>query len=166
MTQDTSRSHPTVLLVGTLDTKGDEYAFLRDRLRGGGVGNPIVDVGTQGPPRVEPDVPREQVAAAAGLDLAALTDRGAAVAAMCGAAPVVVRRLFEEGRCQGVLAAGGSGGTAIATAAMRALPIGVPKLVVSTMAGSDTSAYVGASDVMVMPAVTDVAGLNRVSASI
>jgi uncharacterized protein (UPF0261 family) len=85
---------------------------------------------------------------------------------MCAAAPVVVRRLFDEGRCQGVLAAGGSGNTAIATAAMRALPVGVPKLVVSTMAGSDTSAYVGVSDVMVLPAVTDVAGLNSVSARI
>src|SRR3954452_10000453 len=166
MTQDTSRSHPTVLLVGTLDTKGDEYAFLRDRLRAAGVGTLIVDVGTQGPPRVEPDVPREQVAAAGGIELSALTDRGAAVAAMCGAAPVVVRRLFEEGRCQGVLAAGGSGGTAIATAAMRALPIGVPKLAVSTMASGDTSAYVDVSDVVLMPAVTDVSGLNSISARV
>src|SRR3954453_21967029 len=166
MTQDTSRSHPTVLLVGTLDTKGDEYAFLRDGLRAAGVGTLIVDVGTQGPPRVEPDVPREQVAAAAGLDLAALTDRGAAVAAMCGAAPVVVRRLFEEGRAQGVRAAGGSGGTAIATAAMRALPIGVPKLVVSTMASGDTSGDGDFSDVGLLPAVTDVAGLSSISAGV
>jgi uncharacterized protein (UPF0261 family) len=85
---------------------------------------------------------------------------------MCAAAPRVVRRLFEDGRCQGVLAAGGSGNTAIATAAMRALPVGVPKLVVSTMAAGDTSAYVDVSDVTVMPAVTDVAGLNSVSARI
>src|SRR3954451_2782270 len=166
MTQDTSRSHPTVLLVGTLDTKGDEYAFLRDRLRAAGVGTLIVDVGTQGPPRVEPDVPREQVAAAAGVDLAALADRGGALAYMRGTALVVVRRLFEEGRCQGVLAAGGSGGTAIATAAMRALPIGVPKLVVSTMASGDTSGYVDVSDVGLLPAVTDVAGLNSISAGV
>src|SRR5919199_5400170 len=164
MTQTTSSSAPTVVLVGTLDTKGDEYAFLRDRLRQAGLQTVLVDVGTQGPPRTEPDVPREEVAAAGGLDLAALTDRGAAVAAMCTAAPVVVRRLFDEGRCQGVLAAGGSGGTAIATAAMRALPIGVPKLVVSTMASGDTSGYVDLSDVAVMPAVTDVAGLNSISA--
>ena len=157
---------PTVVLIGTLDTKGDEYAFLRDRLQQAGVQTVLVDVGTQGPPRTEPDVPREEVAAAAGLDLAALTDRGSAVAAMCRAAPVVVRRLFDEGRCQGVLAAGGSGGTAIATAAMRALPIGVPKLVVSTMASGDTSGYVDASDVVMVPAVTDVAGLNSVSARV
>src|SRR3954454_7856190 len=120
MTQDTSRSavaSPTVVLVGTLDTKGDEYAFLRDRLQQAGLQTVLVDVGTQGPPRTEPDVPREEVAAAAGLDLAALTDRGTAVAAMCGAAPVVVRRLFEEGRCQGALVGGGSRGPGLRRAA-------------------------------------------------
>src|SRR3954462_517366 len=85
---------------------------------------------------------------------------------MCAAVPKVVRRLFDDGRCQGVLAAGGSGNTAIATAAMRALPVGVPKLVVSTMASGDTSAYVDVSDVTVMPAITDVAGLNTISARI
>jgi uncharacterized protein (UPF0261 family) len=157
---------PTVVLVGTLDTKGDEYVFLRDRLHAAGVDTLLVDVGTQGSPRTPADVPREEVAAAGGFDLATLTDRGAAVQAMCAAVPGVVRRLFDEGRCQGVLAAGGSGNTAIATAAMRALPVGVPKLVVSTMASGDTAAYVDVSDVTLMPAVTDVAGLNSVSARI
>jgi uncharacterized protein (UPF0261 family) len=159
-------SSPTVVLVGTLDTKGTEYAFLRDRLQQAGVGTLLVDVGTQGAPTCDADVPREELAAAGGFDLAGMTDRGAAVEAMCAAAPVVVKRLFDEGRCQGVLAAGGSGNTAIATAAMRALPVGVPKLVVSTMASGDTSAYVDISDVTLMPAVTDVAGLNSVSARI
>jgi uncharacterized protein (UPF0261 family) len=157
---------PTVVLVGTLDTKGEEYAYLRQRLELAGVATLLVDVGTQGSPLVRADVPREDVAAAGGFGLAALTDRGAAVRAMCAAVPGVVRRLFDEGRCQGVLAAGGSGNTAIATAAMRALPVGVPKLVVSTMAAGDTSAYVDVSDVTLMPAVTDVAGLNSVSARI
>jgi uncharacterized protein (UPF0261 family) len=159
-------SRPTVVLVGTLDTKGEEYAYLRERLEEAGVATLLVDVGTQGLPRARADVPREDVAAAGGFDLASLTDRGAAVQAMCAAAPGVVRRLFDEGRCQGVLAAGGSGNTAIATAAMRALPVGVPKLVVSTMAAGDTTAYVDVSDVTLMPAVTDVAGLNSVSARI
>jgi uncharacterized protein (UPF0261 family) len=160
-------TEPTVVLVGTLDTKGDEYAFLRSRLEDAGLQVVLVDVGTLGPPRTTPDVAREEVAAAAGLDLAALAgDRGAAVEAMCAAAPVVVRRLFDEGRCQGVLAAGGSGNTAIATAAMRALPIGVPKVMVSTMASGDTSGYVDVSDVVMVPAVTDVAGLNSVSARV
>ena len=131
-------SPPTVVLVGTLDTKGREYAFLRERLQQAGVATLLVDVGTQGPPSIPADVPREEVAAAGEFDLAALTDRGTAVQAMCAAVPKVVRRLFDEGRCQGVLAAGGSGNTAIATAAMRALPVGVPKLVVSTMASGDT----------------------------
>ena len=157
---------PTVVLIGTLDTKGDEYAFLRDRLQQAGVQTVLVDVGTQGPPRTEPDVAREEVAAAAGLDVAALTDRGSAVAAMCRAAPVVVRRLFDEGRCQGVLAAGGSGNTAIASAAMRALPVGVPKLMVSTLAAGDTRDYVGAVDVTMMASVTDVAGVNSISGRI
>jgi uncharacterized protein (UPF0261 family) len=160
---------PTVVLVGTLDTKGDEYDYLRRRLLDAGLEVILVDVGTLDPPRTTADVPREEVAAAAGLDLAALTaaaDRGAAVRAMCEAAPVVVRRLYDEGRCSAVLAAGGSGNTAIATAAMRALPIGVPKLMVSTMASGDVAEYVGVSDVVMMPAVTDVAGLNSVSARV
>jgi len=159
-------SPPTVVLVGTLDTKGTEYAFLRERLEQAGVATLLIDVGTQGAPSTPADVGREEIAAAGGFDLAALTDRGTAVQAMCAAVPGVVRVLFEQGRCQGVLAAGGSGNTAIATAAMRVLPIGVPKLVVSTMASGDTSAYVDVSDVTVMPAVTDVAGLNSVSARI
>jgi uncharacterized protein (UPF0261 family) len=159
-------SPPTVVLVGTLDTKGKEYAFLRERLERAGVATLLIDVGTQGPPGIPADMRREEVAAAGGFDVAALTDRGTAVAAMCAAVPVVIRRLFDEGRCQGVLAAGGSGNTAIATAAMRALPVGVPKLVVSTMASGDTSAYVDVSDVTLMPAVTDVAGLNTISARI
>jgi uncharacterized protein (UPF0261 family) len=160
---------PTVVLIGTLDTKGEEYAFLRTRLEAAGLSVVLVDVGTGGPPRTTPDVARDEVAAAAGIDLAVLTwagDRGRAVEAMCAAAPVAVRRLFDEGRCQGVLAAGGSGNTAIATAAMRRLPIGVPKVMVSTMASGDTSGYVDVSDVVMVPAVTDVAGLNSVSARV
>jgi uncharacterized protein (UPF0261 family) len=159
----------TVVLLGTLDTKGAEYAFLRDRLVQAGLKVLVVDVGTLGPPSTAADVTREQVAEAAGIDLAALTaagDRGAAMTAMCAAAPVVIRRLYAEGRCDGVLAAGGSGNTAIATAAMRALPVGVPKIMVSTMASGNTAEYVGVSDVVLMPAVTDVAGLNSVSARI
>jgi uncharacterized protein (UPF0261 family) len=157
---------PIVVLVGTLDSKGAEFAFLRERLSAAGIETVLVDVGTQGPPRAQPDVPREAVAAAGGFDLGRLTDRGAAVQAMCAAAALVVGRLYDDGRCQGVLGAGGSGNTAIATAAMRALPVGVPKLMVSTMASGDTSAYVDVSDVVMMPAVTDVAGLNSVSTRI
>lgn len=162
-------SDRTVVLVGTLDTKGDEYAYLRDRLRGHGVSTLLVDVGTLEAPRTEPDIDRHTVAAAAGVDLDELVrerDRGRSVAAMAGAAAAIVRRLHEEGRCDGVLAAGGSGNTAIATAAMQALPIGVPKLMVSTVAAGNTRDYIGASDVMLMASVTDIAGINQISARI
>ena len=160
---------PTVLLIGTLDTKGDEYAFLRERLREAGVAVLLADVGTLEPPRVGPDISREEVAAGTGADLAALADardRGAAVAAMADAAAALARRLHEEGRIDGVLAAGGSGNTAIATRAMQALPVGVPKLMVSTMAAGDTRAYIGARDVAIMASVADVAGVNTVSARV
>ncbi len=162
-------SDRTVVLVGTLDTKGDEYAYLRDRLKRHGVNTLLVDVGTVGPPRTEPDITRQEAAAAAGVDLDELTrarDRGRAVSAMARAAAAVVRRLYDEGRCAGVLAAGGSGNTAIATHAMQVLPVGVPKLMVSTVAAGDTRDYIGGSDITLMASVTDVAGINSISGRI
>ena len=150
----------TVVLVGTLDTKGDEYRYLRERLALAGVRTLLVDVGTLEPPLVEPDIDRYEVAAVTGVDLdelAAARDRGSAVTAMAQAAAALVGRLHEQGRCDGVLAAGGSGNTAIATSAMRALPVGVPKLMVSTVAAGDTRAYIGSSDITLMASVVDVA---------
>jgi uncharacterized protein (UPF0261 family) len=154
--------------VGTLDTKGDEYAYLRDRLHRHGVETVLVDVGTAGPPRTEPDLSRSEVGAIAGVDVDKLIrgDRGRAVSTMADAAAAVVRRLHDEGRCDGVLAAGGSGNTAIATHAMQALPVGVPKLMVSTVAAGDTRDYIGGSDITLMAAVTDVAGVNSISGRI
>jgi uncharacterized protein (UPF0261 family) len=159
----------TVVLVGTLDTKGDVYAYLRDRLALQGVRALLVDVGTLHPPVIEPDIDRREVAAAAGADIEELRragDRGRAVTAMAEGAAVLVRRLHDDGRCDGVLAAGGSGNTAIATSAMRALPVGVPKLMVSTVAAGETRDYIGASDVALMASVTDVAGVNSILARI
>ena len=159
----------TVVLVGTLDTKGAEYQYLRERLKLSGVKTLLVDVGTLEPPRAEPDISRYDVGAAAGVDVDALTaarDRGQAVSVMADAAAIVVKGLFAEGRCDGVLAAGGSGNTAIATKAMRALPVGVPKLMVSTMAAGNTRDYIGASDIALMASVTDVAGINSISGRI
>ena len=159
----------TVVLVGTLDTKGHEYAYLRRRLEEHGVDVVLVDAGVIGAPQVEPDVTREEVAAAAGADISDLAeagDRGAAVETMARGAAAVLKRLHEEGRLDGVLALGGSGGTAIATEAMRELPVGVPKLMVSTMASGDTRPYVGAVDVTMMYSVVDVAGVNAISARI
>jgi uncharacterized protein (UPF0261 family) len=153
----------TVVLVGTLDTKGGEYEFLRGRLRAHGVDVLLVDTGSGGAPLVEPDVTAAEVAAAAGAELASLTDRGEAVETMARGAEAVVRRLHGEGRLQGTLALGGSGGTSIATRAMRALPVGVPKLMVSTMASGDTRPYVGEADVAMMYSVVDISGINAIS---
>ncbi|MFI6876702.1 Tm-1-like ATP-binding domain-containing protein [Streptomyces sp. NPDC050400] len=158
----------TVVLVGTLDTKGAEYGWLRERLREQGCDVLLVDVGVHAPPGDAPaaDVPADAVARAAGHDLAALRtagDRGAAVAAMAEGAALTVAALHREGRLHAVLAAAGSGGSAIAAQAMRALPIGVPKVLVSTMAGGDVAPYVGSSDVTLMYSVVDIAGINAVS---
>jgi len=155
----------TVVLLGTLDTKGREYDYLRDRLREQGVDVVLVDAGVF-EPLAEADVLPEEVAAAAGADVGALRqagDRGAAVESMGRGAAEVVRRLHAEGRLDGILAVGGSGNSSIAAAAMRALPVGVPKLIVSTLASGDTRPYVGASDVSMTYSVVDISGLNRIS---
>jgi uncharacterized protein (UPF0261 family) len=155
----------TVVLLGTLDTKGHEYEYLRDRLREQGVDVVLVDAGVF-EPLAEADIPHEEVAAAAGADVAVLADsgdRGLAVDAMGRGAAEVVRRLHEEGRLDGILSVGGSGNSSIAAQAMRALPVGVPKLLVSTLASGDTRPYVGATDVSMTYSVVDISGLNRIS---
>jgi uncharacterized protein (UPF0261 family) len=160
---------PTIALLGTLDTKGREYAFLRDRLREAGVDALVIDAGVNEPVGLEPDISREEVARAAGADsdaLAAAGDRGAAVTAMAAGAEALVRELYVAGRFDGILALGGSGGSSIAAPAMRALPVGVPKLLVSTVASGDTRPYVGAVDVTMMYSVVDISGVNSVSARI
>lgn len=160
---------PTVVIVGTLDTKAEELSYLRTQLADLGLGTWLVDVGTGAAPGLPPDVTRAEVARCGDLDLAEMTnriDRGAAVSAMATAAARYVRRLYDDGRCHGVIAAGGSGNTTIATSAMRALPLFVPKVMVSTMASGNTSDYIGASDIVMIPAVCDVAGLNRISARV
>jgi uncharacterized protein (UPF0261 family) len=159
----------TVVLVGTLDTKGVEYDYLRSRLREQGVDVVLVDAGIMGEPLAEPDIGREEVARAAGAevtDLAATGDRGAAVETMARGAAEIVKGLRAEGRLDGILGLGGSGGSAIATYAMRQLPVGVPKLMVSTVASGDTRPYVGAVDVTMMYSVVDIAGINQISARI
>lgn len=159
----------TVVLLGTLDTKGREYEFMRTRLHEAGVDSILVDAGVYGAEGASPDIACEEVAAAAGEDAAALAsagDRGAAVTAMSRGAEAVLNRLYEEGRVDGVLAMGGSGGTSLAAHAMRALPVGVPKLIASTVASGDTRPYVGARDIAMMYSVVDIAGINRLSGQI
>jgi uncharacterized protein (UPF0261 family) len=159
----------TVLVLGTLDTKGPEYEFLCDRLRSDGLTPLVVDVGVLGEPAFSADVAREEVARAAGEGLQALVlrgDRGGAVSAMARGAEVIVRTLLEEGAISGAIALGGTGGTAIASRAFRVLPVGMPKVIVSTAASGNTQMYVGESDLVLMPSVTDIAGINRLSARI
>jgi uncharacterized protein (UPF0261 family) len=155
-----------VALVGTFDTKGPDFAFLAARLRAAGVEVVAVDAGTGDPVGLTPDIDGETVAAAAGASRAGLRaagDRGRAVTEMGRGAAAVIADLAAHGRAGGVLAAGGSGGSSIAAQVFAALPIGFPKLLVSTMAAGDVSPYVGAKDVCVMYSVVDVAGINRIS---
>ena len=164
-----SSHEATVVLVGTLDTKGVEYAYLRERLREHGVAVLLIDAGVLDEPLVAPDVSRREVAEAGGADieeLAAARERGAALEAMGRGAAEIVRRLHAAGRLDGVAGLGGTGGSSVATAAMRALPLGVPKLMVSTVAAGDIRAYVGVTDITMMYAVADIAGINRISARI
>ncbi len=156
----------TIALLGTMDTKGVEHGFVAELIRARGHETLIIDLGTDGPPQITPDISREAVAALAGLDLTAIVarhDRGEAVAAMSQAAPLILAKLHAEGRIDGVISLGGGGGTAIATAGMRTLPLGFPKLMVSTLASGNTAQYVGVKDIVMMPSIVDVAGLNRIS---
>lgn len=159
----------TVALLGTLDTKGREYEFLAERVRAAGAEAFLIDAGVLGEPQTKPDVTREEVAAAAGstiADLVAAADRGAAITAMARGAAVIVGRLFAAGRLHCLGGMGGSGGTSLVSESARALPIGVPKLIVSTVASGNTRAYVGAADVTLMYSVVDIAGINSISARI
>jgi len=159
----------TILLIGTLDTKGDEFAFARDLIRERGHTPVLLDVGVLGGPSIEPDHPAEEVAQAAGTSLDALReagDRGAAMDAMTDGATALAHDLLDEQGVDAVLGLGGSGNTAVATGVMRALPVGLPKVMVSTMASGDTTPYVGAKDITMMYSVVDIAGLNRISRQI
>ncbi len=155
-----------VLLVGTLDTKGVETAFVRDRLTAAGVAVVVADAGSVGPPHFPPDISRETVFVAAGTTLANVVkagDRGTAVAAAAKGMAKIAADLHRAGKLSGVMSLGGSAGTTIGTAAMRAVPVGVPKVMVSTLASGDVRPYVGTRDVMMLYSVVDIAGLNRIS---
>lgn len=158
-----------VAIVGTLDSKGAEYAFLKQRIEAQGVGTLVIDAGVFGSPPFPPDIAAAEVAKAGGGDLATLAaagDRGAAIAVMAAGAASLLRDLHQAGRIHGAIAMGGGGGTTIGSIAMRDLPVGLPKLIVSTVASGDTSAYVGVTDIVMMPSIVDVAGVNRLSSRI
>jgi uncharacterized protein (UPF0261 family) len=157
----------TVAMIGAFDTKGAEYAFLRERLLENGVDVIAINTGTLGTTDLFPvEVEAEEVADAGGTPLAELRDRqdrGEAMKVMAAGAAAVAKRLHDEGRFDGIIGMGGTGGSSVVTAAMRALPLGVPKVCVSTAASGDTSSYVGTKDVTMIPSIVDVAGINRVS---
>lgn len=159
----------TIAVLGTHDTKGSELDFVAQRIREEGFEVLKIDVGTGAEPQGHVDISREQVLSeikgddfAGNLDEVA-GDRGACVAIMGRAAAKLLPRLIAEKRIDAIISLGGGGGTSIGTAAMRAVPIGIPKLMVSTMASGDTSGFVGTKDIVMMPSIVDVAGLNRVS---
>ena len=158
-----------IAILGTLDTKGEEHAFVAEQIGRRGHQVLVIDVGTLGEPGLKPDVTRQEVAAAAGADLAVVVkrqDRGEAIQVMSQGAPIVLACLVREKKIDGVISLGGGGGTAIGTAAMRALPIGFPKVMVSTLASGNTAQYVGVKDIVMFPSIVDVAGLNRISRQI
>lgn len=153
-----------VFAVATMDTKGIEIAFVAERLRACGVDVVTVDVGTMNSPVVVPDISREQVAAISSVgNPLGKTDRGEAVTAMSAALVEFLKAEYAAGRVSGVIGIGGGGGTSLITPAMRALPVGVPKLMVSTMASGNVGPYVDCSDLTMMYSVVDVAGINSVS---
>ncbi|MEZ0276643.1 MAG: Tm-1-like ATP-binding domain-containing protein [Roseimicrobium sp.] len=160
---------PTIAVLGTFDTKGAEHAFIAEAIRARGHETLLIHVGCLDEPTITPDVPVEEVAEAGGEDWRAVfakKDRGESVALMARAVGKYAASLEDQGRIHGIISLGGGGGTAIATAAMRALPIGFPKLMVSTLASGNTAPYVGTKDIVMMPAIVDVTGINRISRTI
>jgi len=159
----------TIAIIAALDTKGEEARLIRDYVAGQGLRPLVIDTGVLGEPSIPSDVSRAEVAKAGDTELSELVrtrDKARAMEVMTRGAGQVAARLYAEKRLDGIVGLGGSAGTAIATSAMRALPVGVPKLCVSTVAAGDTRPYVGTKDVTMMYSVVDVAGINRLSARI
>lgn len=157
-------------MLGTFDSKAEEFAFLRNQIRAGGCDVVSVNAGINGSTSLFPvDVEADDVAQAAGESLAGLQqkqDRGHAVKIMSTGAAVLVRSMYDNGKFDGIIGMGGSGGTGIVTSAMRVLPVGVPKFCVSTLAAGNTAPFVGTRDIVMMPSIVDVAGINQISRTI
>jgi uncharacterized protein (UPF0261 family) len=155
-----------VILVATLDTKGRELGYVRDLIRQAGLATLVIDAGSLGPPVIKPDITREGVFGRAGITRGAIErepDRGTAVAKAAEGVAAIVRDIYDQNQLDALFALGGSAGTVIGTAAMRALPFGVPKVMVSTLASGQTRPYVGGSDIVMINPVADLAGLNRLT---
>ena len=155
-----------MVLVGALDTKGLEYGFVRERLAANGVDAVLIDVGVLGEPTIQADVDRDVVASCGGTTIAALArtgDRGAAMTVMARSAARLVAELVRSGGASGVMVLGGSNAGYVMSQVAPALPLGVPKVLVSTITAGDTRPYVGTSDLTMVYPVVDIAGLNSVS---
>lgn len=154
---------PTIAIAVTLDTKGEEAAYLKQLIEDHGCNALVVDVGVFGPAALTPDVSREDVSEAGGLllsELLAKGDRSLAVHTMAKGGATILQDLFKEGRFSGIISMGGGTGTNIAAGIMRELPVGIPKLIVSTVASRDMSGVIGSSDITIMHSVSDILGLN------
>lgn len=159
----------TVCIVGTMDTKGVEFAFIKAQIESSGVSTCVVNTGIMGEPQLEADVSADEVARKADSSLQALRDegdRGNSVAVMAQGAAAIVAEKQAAGEIDGIISLGGSAGTTIGTTAMQAVPVGVPKIMVSTLASGDTSPYVQSKDICMMYSVVDIAGINRLSRQI
>ncbi len=158
-----------VVLIGTLDTKGLELGFVRDILRARGIETLVIDAGSLDGPRAAADIDRGRVFRAAGTsveELRSIGDRGTAVTAAARGAAIVVKELHDAGRVDAVFGLGGGAGTTIGASAMRALPFGVPKVMVSTLASGQTRPFIAGSDIFLLYSVADIAGLNRLTRAV
>ncbi len=158
-----------VFLPGTFDTKGTEFAFLKSLLEKQGFQCICADAGVLNPPSFAPDISREDVYLAAGTTLKKVLlekNRGEAVEAAAKGLAKIALDLFNQGKIHGVLGMGGSAGTTLGTSAMRALPFGIPKIMVSTLASGQVRPYVGVKDITMMHSVVDICGLNRISTKV
>lgn len=155
-----------VLIVGTFDTKGHEFQFIKELIEKRGLSTTTVNCGVIGEPLFVPDITSEAVAIAGGSTLAELQkqhDRGLGIDVMMAGAAKITKELYDQGKVDGVISLGGSAGTTIGTFAMRSLPVGVPKIMVSTVASGDTRPYVGEKDITMMYSVVDISGINSIS---
>lgn len=158
----------TIAIVGTFDTKGIEYSYVKELIESLGLDTLTIHTGVF-KPTFEPDISNKEIAKAGGTDIETLVakkDRALATELLSKGVEKLIPQLYEEGKFDGIISFGGTGGTSLVTPAMRALPIGVPKVMVSTVASGNTTQYVGTSDIIMMPSIVDVAGLNSISTKI
>lgn len=158
----------TIAVAGTFDTKGKEFLYVKELIEELGLKTYMINTGVFNS-EIEVDVSNKEIANEAGYDIDDIVsrrDRAMATEALSKGMELLIPRLYAEGKFDGIISFGGSGGTSLVTPAMRALPIGVPKMMVSTMASGNVSQYVGTSDIIMMPSIVDVAGLNKISKTI